>query len=145
MKIRNKPNAPKRKKNIRYAISAYGFSLADCQGEMETHLYNEGYSTGEVRDHASMDDIQITSDYEPYDDNPCPYIRVYMPESDKSFDDRMKKYNKRMLEYSEWYHDNKVAIEAEKERRANEKNEQEAERLRKQMDKLQKKMDGLKL
>ena len=86
----------------------------------------------------NYEDVQIlnTSDY--WDEHPSWRLVWPSPETDSLHNKRIKQYEARLKKYTEWYNDNKDAINNELERRKRTKLLKKAERIKRDKIRLEK-------
>lgn len=117
IKIRKKPEEPKKMENIRDA----------CQIDDGDTLSNILARIGDVDPKSVCFQVNVEFGY--YDDT---YTHVYArwtrPETDKEFEKRKLNYIKELDKYNEWYEENKEVIETELEKRQTSKEEKERQK-----------------
>lgn len=118
MRIRRKPNKPKRKDHIKQDLGLGYYDMVDTTLQQFIDAIPEGIDFSDV----------FLEDDSYYDEH---NIRIYhiRRETDEEFQKRMDKYEVALQRYNKWYAENKEAVENELARRDKSKNDKISKQL----------------
>lgn len=126
MKLKPKPQPPKRKTINR------------------TLMINEGVKLSDVIDFANQYNVDpkkvvFEMEYNYGDLSDDVYVRLQIPEPEEDYQKRYEKYRKRLKLWYEWYNENKAKIKLQKEK------DEEIKKLRKEYQKKMKQINERKI
>ena len=131
MRIRQKPNKPKREQLVHYSV--------EISDDISLQTLLDKVNAKRDESITRYSDINITQEYE-YDDYTTMWLEWKCNEPDKEFDRCMEEYKTKLAKYEKWFSENFVEITAELEKREANK-EAKHQRL---IDSLEKQLEKIK-